>query len=452
MIKKRKLLIRLATLAIAVLFISLTILPSFAVEKDPTRRPPNPIEIETSITVSRGEAHLLQPGYVLDTGETYTWTSSDTSVATVTSYGLVNGVSSGTATVTVVLHTNDWGNYSKKCSVTVGSSGIISNGTYFIHNVNADKYIDIEGPSTSNDAYLQLWQMTAATQRRWNFTLGTDGYYRIQSVYSSKYMRVTGSSATAGATITQNSSIVSGSKWALMRTAAGNYVFVPASSTSSLVVLNAPGTTNGYNLNTATYTQNTDYKDEWKVFLISKSISGVPISLRSNEAHTCIPCAIVNVAGYWSTHGYSMFNCSTSAQQETAAVCVQNAMNWGGGYGATANIQNGFNILNTVHNGKTYSFNCENIGINEAGFSIADIMDEINNGRPIMLGFGGSPASTGNPYNGGHMTVCYGYYLSSDGVHVLVSNALSYNAGIDDHIFNTSYNYFICKVKVMVSQ
>lgn len=217
-----------------------------------------------NISISRGEAFRLVAS--ASVSGTISWTSSDTSVATVTDYGLVVGISSGTAYITVMVDSISPGINAAQCQVTVGSSGIVSNGTYFIRNVNADKYVDVEGPSTSNGAYMQLWELTTANQRRWMFTLGTDGYYRIKSVYSSKYMRVTGSSATAGATITQNSAIVSGSKWALMRTTAGNYAFVPASSTSSLVVLNAPGTTNGYNLNTATYTKNTDYKDEWRLF------------------------------------------------------------------------------------------------------------------------------------------------------------------------------------------
>ncbi|MBR6427109.1 MAG: RICIN domain-containing protein, partial [Clostridia bacterium] len=228
----------------------------------------DPISISpSSVSINRGQSYqlnaILKPEYF---GVEVNWSSSNTSVATIRE-GLVTGLSAGTATITAVMNelVPDGYNNFATCTVTVSSSGIIANGTYFIENVNAAKYVDVEGPSTSNGAKMQLWELTGATQRKWTVTLGTDGYYRIKSNYSNKYMRVTGSSSAPGATITQNSSIVSGSKWSFMITSAGNYAIIPACSATTLVVLNAPGTTNGYDLNTAVYSNNTDYKDEWKL-------------------------------------------------------------------------------------------------------------------------------------------------------------------------------------------
>ena len=226
----------------------------------------DPINITpSSVSISKGQSYqmnaILGPDY---TGAEISWNSSNTSVATVRN-GLVTGLSSGTATITATINyavPEGQSNYDT-CLVTVSSTGIISNGTYFIENVNAGKYIDVEGPSTSNGAKMQLWELTGDSQRKWTVSLGSDGYYRIQSNYSNKYMRVTGSSSTAGATITQNSSIVSGSKWSFMITSAGNYAIIPACSGTTLIVLNAPGTSNGYDLNTEVYTKNSDYKDEW---------------------------------------------------------------------------------------------------------------------------------------------------------------------------------------------
>ncbi|MBQ7603986.1 MAG: RICIN domain-containing protein [Clostridia bacterium] len=261
------------------------------------RRPPNPIQIPSSISISKGEAYYLDPIYILDNGEYYTWSSSNTSVATVTTYGLVNGISGGSATITVVLHTNDYGTYTKTCSVSVSSSALIASGTYFIENINAGKYIDVEGPSTANGAAMQLWELTGASQRKWIIQIGSDGYFRVKSKYSLKYMRVTTSGSSPGETITQYStSSVNGAKWALMRTSAGNYAFVPASSTDSLVVLNAPGASNGYDLNTATYTANLDYKDEWKLYDVNSIYGSKSFRTLNTNMYTAINC-----------HGYAMF-------------------------------------------------------------------------------------------------------------------------------------------------
>ena len=218
----------------------------------------------SSISIDRGQAYQLTASPLVSGN--VSWLSNNTSIATVTQYGLVVGVSAGSTYINVAVDSAAPGINVARCLVTVSPDGIVADGVYFIRSaqsLSVDKYIDVEGPSSSNGAKMQLWELTGDTQRKWTMTLSSDGYYRVRSNYSSKYMRVTGSSATAGATITQNSSIVSGSKWALMQTAAGNYAFVPASSTSSLIVLNSPGTTNGYDLNTAAYTANTNYKDEW---------------------------------------------------------------------------------------------------------------------------------------------------------------------------------------------
>ncbi|MBQ7603869.1 MAG: RICIN domain-containing protein [Clostridia bacterium] len=254
-------------LALSQLTIPVLILPSSAEQALPEEeRGPviNMYMSPTSISIDRGQAFQLTA--LPQVSGAVSWSTQNSSIATVTQYGLVVGVSAGTTYITAMVDSLEPGINAAQCQVTVSSNGIVANGTYFIRsaqNLSVDQYIDVEGPSSSNGAKMQLWELTGAAQRKWTMTLGTDGYYRVKSNYSSKYMRVTGSSPTAGATITQNSSIVSGSKWALMRTAAGNYAFVPASSASSLVVLNSPGASNGYDLNTATYTANTNYKDEW---------------------------------------------------------------------------------------------------------------------------------------------------------------------------------------------
>ena len=61
-----------------------------------------------------GKSHTLEA--INNTGNSLTWSSSNTSVATVNSSGTVTGVGEGSATITV---TSSDGKYSAKCSVTV---------------------------------------------------------------------------------------------------------------------------------------------------------------------------------------------------------------------------------------------------------------------------------------------------------------------------------------------
>ena len=142
-------------------------------------------------------------------------------------------------------------------------------------------------------------------------------------------------------------------------------------------------------------------------------IQDVPTTLRSNSQHYCIPCAITNIAGYWSNHGYSGFNCGSAALQETTAVRVQSEMyEKGGSYTANANIQYGFDI-----------FQHGNIGLESTNywhdeFTYMDIVYLIDQGYPLMLGFAGTSDS---PYSEGHMTVCVGYEFDGSDFYVYVS-------------------------------
>ncbi len=83
---------------------------------------PSTVSIETSAT-SQLTANVVPANA---TNKAVTWTSSNTSVATVSSYGLVTGIAEGTATITVT--TSD-GGYTASCVVTVSAQ---TGGTYTI--------------------------------------------------------------------------------------------------------------------------------------------------------------------------------------------------------------------------------------------------------------------------------------------------------------------------------
>ncbi len=273
---------RITILLIVISLFFCGLVKSAIVFADEADEPDNTDYIHQAITVSphsktikRGQAYKLSA--TLDpvaSNGTITWSSSNTSVATVTSYGLVIGKSAGTVTITATVDcpmVQGW-TYVDHCTITVSSSRIITDGTYLIQTAQRnnngeliEEFVAIEGNSTSSGTKLMIAPLSDGKVRQWIFTLGSDGYYRIKSKLSSKYIWVNNNSSSSGVAIKQYSSVASGSKWAVMETTAGNYAFVPASATSSLIVMNVPGNSTGTNLNTATYTSDTFYKDEWKL-------------------------------------------------------------------------------------------------------------------------------------------------------------------------------------------
>ncbi|XMB71870.1 RICIN domain-containing protein [Mycoplasmatota bacterium WC30] len=91
----------------------------------------------------------------------------------------------------------------------------ISNGTYFIQNMDTRRYADLCGPSTADGAIIHQWDLNASnltnisSWRQWEFTKQSDLYYTIKNVYSNKYLGLD----TSTLAIKQYSSIADNTKW-----------------------------------------------------------------------------------------------------------------------------------------------------------------------------------------------------------------------------------------------
>jgi len=70
----------------------------------------------------------------------------------------------------------------------------ISNGTYYIQNTVTRRYMDLYGPSTSDGAIIQQWDINAnnlssiSSWRKFQIQSTSDLYYTIKNVYSNKYV------------------------------------------------------------------------------------------------------------------------------------------------------------------------------------------------------------------------------------------------------------------------
>lgn len=138
----------------------------------------------------------------------------------------------------------------------------------------------------------------------------------------------------------------------------------------------------------------------------------------------------------------------SGAVQDSIATAVQNKMitesNSPTGNKANVNIHFGFEYFSYSDNQATYSFDNTNYDVNS--FSWNDITGEIEDNKPLMLGFANTPNS---PYKS-HSTVCVGYYIENEIKYVLLSDAHQHTYQVQ--VFDQNdYNDFICIVTPTIS-
>lgn len=192
----------------------------------------------------------------------FDWESSYSDVATVDSNGRITAIGKG-YTIIKVTHRPT----GKIYKFTVVIDQLVTNGFYQIRNVDSEKYIELEGPSTSDGTYIQQGEFYTNTYAKWNFIYSGLGYYYIKSAYSNKYLSVCNPITSSSLAIIQTSSSSDACKWKISVTNDGNYIFV-SKMTEKVISLPYSTDTNGIDLQQITYTNDNSYIDEW---VISKS-------------------------------------------------------------------------------------------------------------------------------------------------------------------------------------
>ena len=213
----------------------------------------------TEITIPVGETYQLY-ATTNPSGVSYSWEHIQPDIASVSSTGLVTGLSAGTGHIV---------------ALPVGGSGVacvvnvieIPEGTYFIKNKATNRYMDIDGPSMNAGTIIHQWDLHGYNQERWIFKYRSDGYYTIKSVYSNLYVGIENASSLSGAAVKQyaysssNDSLL----WKVTKLSNGAYTLTPKSGESYNRVLSVynSGDSNGTDLVQYTYTNDSNYKDEW---------------------------------------------------------------------------------------------------------------------------------------------------------------------------------------------
>lgn len=207
------------------------------------------------------------------------WRSDNDSVATVNDVGKVTGVSNGCARITAIHKSTE---LAYTIVVTVGQ--MVSDGKYYIQNVDSSNFVDIDGPSTAEGTLIHQWRYHHDDQAKWILNYVSSGYYTIKSPYSGKYISVKGASNYAGASIEQVTSINSASKWKITKTLSGNYKLTAQCGENQRLSLLVPKNSEvGTYLIHSKYSADKDYCDEWNLYsLDSMFTDGIGISDDSN--------------------------------------------------------------------------------------------------------------------------------------------------------------------------
>jgi hypothetical protein len=120
-------------------------------------------------------------------GLSVSWSSSNTSVATVSSSGLVTGIAEGTVRITATYTDNTTGTTSSGyLSLSVKDSlGIQDDTKYYVMNYSSGRYLSLETASDSSLTNVYTRARSTSTLSQWKTEKQTDGTFQLINVYSS---------------------------------------------------------------------------------------------------------------------------------------------------------------------------------------------------------------------------------------------------------------------------
>ncbi len=153
---------------------------------------------DSSLTLRRDESYALSVASLgaADTGDV-SWWSSDESVATVDSNGLVCGVEPGEC----IVYAKASGTIVK---ATVKVTSTLADGVYTIASrLDESMVLDVAGGSSSNGANVQLYKDNASDAQQFRIEYEGAGKYTISSLCSDKLLDVQWGSTDSGANVWQ---------------------------------------------------------------------------------------------------------------------------------------------------------------------------------------------------------------------------------------------------------
>jgi O-glycosyl hydrolase len=188
------------------------------------------------------------------TNKGLTWSSSNTAIANVDSSGLVTGIATGSAIITVKTIE---GNKTATANINVTSATGTTSfpGFYNIISRNSNKALDVADNSTSSGGRIQQYEIAngGGSNQRWQFESAGGGNYYIK-VKSTKMCLVPENNGIAdGIKVVQKPQVNSSEyKWTVTALGGGFYKIINVNSGKSLDV-EGVSTSNGASVQTWTY-------------------------------------------------------------------------------------------------------------------------------------------------------------------------------------------------------
>ncbi|MBR5767092.1 MAG: RICIN domain-containing protein, partial [Clostridia bacterium] len=360
--------------------------------------------VDTERSVVAGSSKTLSDlGYMIGVWNSFNntqdviWSSSDTSVVTVNSSGKVTGVSVGTAAVTATKSMQGT-DYTASYTLHVVP---FDAGTYFLKNKESNHYADIENHVMANGTNVIRWDFQGEETQRWIFELLETGYYVIHSANSSGttyYLGVDSDSTSSGADIVlRTGSITNGMKWHIEPTSSGAFKLVPKSAPSMALAIK---TALLIDLEQQTYSNNTDYKDEWIIIPHNSVISlesqhqsdwcWAASARMSSKKYMLSPFSQETTAVYIKTGVVSLSPTSTQIEEANHGATVSETEQ------ALEFLLSSLNVYSIW--GKIYSE--------------AVLRSLLDSGNPVIILRGWYNAS--NVRDGGHYVVIYNYHWNAE--------------------------------------
>ena len=230
----------------------------------------------TSASIAEGGTRTLV-ATTKPSGQTVTWTTSNGSIATVSSSGVVTAKKAGTVTITAGMIDADGITRTATCTIYV----YIANGVYYIKNLNSNYYLHVKygGITNLNDVY-QCLKYSDSTSNNYKIRQMWKTYYLGNGRYSIRSMHkldigldVTGCNVDIFNIGTSDtlSSVPSYGEWTISWYSTG-YVFKNNGSNSKTMQIENASTSSGATVVASTYS--TSVNCRWGLTKISSPPSG----------------------------------------------------------------------------------------------------------------------------------------------------------------------------------
>ena len=240
-----------------------------------------------SLTSFEEDGAVAGSTYTFESAVWYTYSSINDNVIVVTpSNSNVADVVWNNSNYTTTVTVKNFGKLSFDVNIWRVSSGapqtlygarytynaIPKEGTYYLQNKYSQKYAYVDSPSATDGTTVQQWNFHAGFPERWQveYVNNSGGYVRLKSLFSEKYLSVDPNDSTK---IKQYSSPGDNGLWRfeLLDDYAVKIICKASESSGKVLAVPLNSTENGVDLTQRTYTDNSDYSDEWYMLNINGS-------------------------------------------------------------------------------------------------------------------------------------------------------------------------------------